>query len=74
MKATELIQPGSLVTYHYRVKLEGDQSLKAVHDLVATAKTEFPDAGWQVRSRENAAQGTENFVSRLSYFLTLLWA
>lgn len=72
LKATELIQPGSLVTYHYRVKLEGDQSLKAVHDLVATAKTEFPDAGWQVRSRENAAQGTENFVSRLSYFLTLV--
>ena len=72
LKATGLIQPGSLVTYHYRVKLRNDQSLKAVHDLIAVAKSEFPDAGWQIRSRDKAAEGTENFVERLSYFLTLV--
>jgi putative ABC transport system permease protein len=72
LKATGLIQPGSLVTYRYRVKLENDQSLKAARDLVVKAKEQFPDAGWQLRSRDRAAQGAENFVDRLSYFLTLV--
>ena len=57
LKATGLIQPGSLVTYRYRVKLENDQSLKAARDLVVKAKEQFPDAGWQLRSRDRAAQG-----------------
>ena len=72
LTATSLIQPGSLVTYHYRVKLKPDQSLKAVQDFVLAAEAEFPDAGWQVKSRDKAAQGTANFVDRLSYFLTLV--
>jgi putative ABC transport system permease protein len=72
LKATGLIQPGSLVTYRYRVKLENDQSLKAARDLVVKAKEQFPDAGWQLKSRDRAAQGVENFVDRLSYFLTLV--
>ena len=72
LKATGLIQPGSLVTYRYRVRLENDQSLKAARDLVVKAKEQFPDAGWQLKSRDRAAQGAENFVDRLSYFLTLV--
>ncbi len=72
LKATGLIQPGSLVTYRYRVKLENDQSLQAARDLVTQAKEQFPDSGWQLRSRDRAAQGAENFVDRLSYFLTLV--
>jgi putative ABC transport system permease protein len=72
LKATGLIQPGSLVTYRYRVKLENDQSLQAARDLVTKAKERFPDSGWQLRSRDRAAQGAENFVDRLSYFLTLV--
>ena len=72
LRATALIQPGSLVTYHYRVNLKTDQSLKAAQDFVKVAKTEFPDSGWQIKSRDKAAQGTANFVDRLSYFLTLV--
>ncbi len=72
LKATGLIQPGSLVTYRYRVRLANDQSLKAARDLVVKAKEQFPDAGWQVKSRDRAAQGAENFVDRLTYFLTLV--
>jgi putative ABC transport system permease protein len=72
LKATGLIQPGSLVTYHYRVKLVGDKSQAAVQDLLQKAKTEFPGAGWQIKSRDKAAQGTASFVDRLSYFLTLV--
>ncbi len=72
LKATGLIQPGSLVTYRYRVKLVNSQNLNAAKELVDLAKTAFPDAGWQVRSRDRAAQGAENFVNRLSYFMTLV--
>jgi putative ABC transport system permease protein len=72
LKATGLVQPGSLVTHRYRVKLVNDQSLKAARDLVVKAKEQFPDAGWQLKSRDRAAQGAENFVDRLSYFLTLV--
>lgn len=72
LKATGLIQPGSLVTYRYRVKLVNSQNLNAAKELVDLAKTAFPDAGWQVRSRDRAAQGAENFVDRLSYFMTLV--
>ena len=72
LQATGLIQPGSLITYRYRVKLEKDQSLKAARDFITKANEQFPDAGWQTRSRDKAAQGAENFVDRLSYFLTLV--
>ncbi|MGB9142858.1 MAG: FtsX-like permease family protein, partial [Aestuariivirga sp.] len=72
LQATGLIQPGSLITYRYRVKLEKDQSLKATRELITKANEQFPDAGWQTRSRDKAAQGAENFVDRLSYFLTLV--
>jgi putative ABC transport system permease protein len=72
LDATGLIQPGSLITYRYRVRLAHDQSLNAARALVTTAKSEFPNAGWQLRSRDRAAQGAENFVDRLSYFLTLV--
>jgi putative ABC transport system permease protein len=72
LAATGLVQPGSLVTYHYRVKLPEGTSPAALQAMVGTAEKQFPDAGWQVRTRDKAAQGTENFVSRLSYFMTLV--
>ena len=72
LKSTGLIQPGSLVTYHYRVNLKDDHGLQSVLDFVKFAKAEFPNAGWQIKSRDKAAQGTANFVDRLSYFLTLV--
>jgi putative ABC transport system permease protein len=72
LRATGLVQPGSLITYRYRVKLADRQNLDAAKDLVELARTEYPDAGWQVRSRDRAAQGAENFVERLSYFMTLV--
>ena len=50
LKETGLIQPGSLITYRYRVKLANDRSIEAAHDLVAKAKEQFPDAGWQIRA------------------------
>lgn len=69
LEATGLIQPGSLITWRYRVKLGDPAQMQAVLD---EAKTKFPDSGWRMRDRNNAAQGTDRFIERLGYFLTLV--
>ncbi len=69
LEATGLIQPGSLITWRYRVKLGDPAQMQAVLD---EAKTIFPDSGWRMRDRNNAAQGTDRFIERLGYFLTLV--
>jgi putative ABC transport system permease protein len=72
LNATGLVQPGSLVTWRYRVKLAADSSPADVRRIVRQARHDFPDTGWRVRSRNNAAPGTDRFIERLSYFLTLV--
>src|SRR5665213_153771 len=72
LKATGLVQPGSLVNHSYRVKLPGNASLsedKAVLDL---AKSNFPAAGWRGRATDKAAQGADEFVGKLASYLTLV--
>jgi putative ABC transport system permease protein len=72
LQATGLIQPGSLVTWRYRVRLPGEVSLADAKSIVEEANTAFPDSGWRVRARDNAASGAERFVDRLGYFMTLV--
>ncbi len=72
LRATGLIQPGSLITWRYRVKLPADAPLSAAKAVVAEAEAQFPDAGWRVRARDSAAQGAERFVERLGYFMALV--
>jgi putative ABC transport system permease protein len=72
LATTGLIQPGSLITWRYRVKMHGDTSLAAAKKRVDDATAKFPDAGWRVRARDNAANGAERFVERLGYFMTLV--
>jgi putative ABC transport system permease protein len=72
LQATGLIQPGSLVTWRYRVKLPGSATLQQARAASKAAEVKFPDAGWRVRTRDNAAQGADRFVERLSYFMTLV--
>src|SRR6185295_4177993 len=72
LKATGLIRPGSLITWRYRVKLAGDATRSEVRKIVRQARTEFAATGWRVRSRNNAAPGTGQFIERLSYFMTLV--
>ena len=71
LSATGLIQPGSLVRWHYRVAL-ADGSDRAVAALTADATRQFPDAGWDVRSRTNASPALERNVERFTQFLTLV--
>ncbi len=72
LATTGLIQPGSLVTWRYRVKLAGDASLAAAKAISENAGKAFPASGWRVRATDDAAQGAERFVSRLGYFMTLV--
>jgi putative ABC transport system permease protein len=72
LEATGLIQPGSLITWRYRVKLSGDTSPRAMKAVISAANKKFPDAGWRTRNRNNAAQGADRFIERLGYFMTLV--
>ena len=67
-----LIQPGSLVTWAYRVKLAGDPENAALKPAVDAAAAAFPRAGWQVRTREDAAPGLRRNIQRFAEFLTLI--
>ena len=77
LAASGLIQPGSLVRRLYRVALP-DQgqgkpaSADAVHALVAAAAKRFPEAGWEVRTRENVSPQFSRDLRRFTQFLTLV--
>ncbi|MDJ0684321.1 MAG: FtsX-like permease family protein [Alphaproteobacteria bacterium] len=68
LEATDLLQPGSLIRFHYRIDLPADQDLGA---WLETLQETFPNAGWRVRALDNAAPGIQRFVDRVTLFLTL---
>lgn len=68
---TELIQPGSLIRWRYRLRVPETASAD-IDELVETIKMQFPKAGWRIRTRNNAAPGVNRFVDRLTVFLTLV--
>jgi putative ABC transport system permease protein len=72
LQTTGLIQPGSLVTWRYRVKFNEGSNLSEAKAIAAEADQKYPDAGWRVRATDNAAGGAERFVERLGYFMTLV--
>ena len=72
LQSTGLIQPGSLVTWRYRVKFNDGSNLQQAKSISEEADVKFPDAGWRVRATDNAAGGAERFVERLGYFMTLV--
>ncbi|MGB8274365.1 MAG: FtsX-like permease family protein, partial [Alphaproteobacteria bacterium] len=69
LPATNLVQPGSLVNYRYRVALnKGTESASWITSLDAR----FPDAGWRVVDLHNVAPGLERLLDRVSLYLTLV--
>ena len=73
LRATGLLQPGSLVRWIYRVNLPNDNtSDSAVTALVDDVRAALPEAGWEIRSRSNASPQLERTISRFSQFLTLV--
>ncbi|MCG6856574.1 MAG: ABC transporter permease [Salaquimonas sp.] len=71
LEKTGLMQPGSLFRANYAVRLD-DDSRASVKRFVHTAKHDFTDIGWRVRSRENAAPSLSRNIERFSQFLTLV--
>ncbi|MEM9677964.1 MAG: ABC transporter permease [Pseudomonadota bacterium] len=66
-----LIQPGSLINWTVRALLPSAEQ-DVLREFLAEARTEFPDAGWRIRSRDRAAPALARNVTRFSQFLTLV--
>lgn len=71
LEATRLVQPGSLVRYHYRIAAPGTSDARLT-TMGEEATRLFPDAGWQVRTRANASPQLSQNLNRFSQFLTLV--
>ncbi|WP_428698604.1 ABC transporter permease [Stappia sp.] len=69
---TELVQPGSLVRWIYRLRLPAGTTATDIERIEAQANERFPLAGWRVQSRANAAPGLQRNIGRLAQFLTLV--
>ncbi|MEO1111936.1 MAG: ABC transporter permease [Pseudomonadota bacterium] len=69
---TDLVQPGSLVRWHYRVRMSPAPALGDIETVIAQVKSEQPEADWRIRSRANASPGLQRSIGRFAQFLTLV--
>jgi putative ABC transport system permease protein len=70
LRATQLLQPGSLVRWTYRVRLlDKDRSATRLSD---DARNALPHAGWEIRTRDSASPQLERTINRFTQFLTLV--
>src|SRR5919112_5648856 len=73
LRATGLLQPGSLVRWTYRLNLPANLTTDADLERVeAEARRAFPEAGWGIRSRVNADPRFARNIERFTQFLTLV--
>jgi len=73
LRATGLLRPGSVVRWHYRLRLPAnDQTDAAVRATTVAARAQFPQAGWEIRSRANASPSLEQNVERFTQYLALV--
>lgn len=74
LPATGLVRPDSLIDYNYRIDfthnaLNGGATIEG---FKADAERSFPDGGWEIRDRTDAAPGIRRFVEQVGMFLTLV--
>ena len=76
LRATGLMQPGSLVRWLYRVGLAqpGGAPLAeaGLAEFIASANAAFPQAGWEARTRANVSPQFGKNLERFTQFLTLV--
>lgn len=70
LRATGLIQTGSLVEHAYKIRL--DQGGLSIEEIRRRAQEEYPNAGWSIRGSDRAAPSLTENVERFSQFLTLV--
>jgi len=73
LRATGLIQPGSLVRWTYRLILPPAMSNEeGLTRIEAEASRVLPEAGWRIRTRVNADPRFAKNIERFTQFLTLV--
>ncbi|WP_454013506.1 ABC transporter permease [Aquamicrobium terrae] len=72
LAASGLLQPGSLVENAYKVRLPAGSSEADLAAIRKQAGEKFPQAGWSIRTRTNAAPALSANIERFSQFLTLV--
>jgi putative ABC transport system permease protein len=73
LRATGLVQPGSLVRWRYRLRLPAAAANDAaVAAVKRDAAVNLPDAGWEIRTRDKASPQLERGVERFTQFLALV--
>jgi putative ABC transport system permease protein len=69
LSETGLLQPGSLMTYHYRILVAPGVSWRA---WIGDLQRRFPEAGWRVRGLDDAGNGLRRWIDRLTQYLALI--
>lgn len=73
LKATGLVQPGSLVRWTYRLTLpQALSNEQGLTQIEAEAERVLPEAGWRIRTRLNADPRFAKNIERFTQFLTLV--
>ncbi len=66
-----MVRPGSLSRWRYTVRLN-DTSDAALQQALTAGRETFPQAGWSVRGRDNAAPRIADQIKRFRDYLTLV--
>lgn len=69
LRATGLIQPGSLFESKYRIRLPPGQDVAPITERL---EKDYAERGWDIDDRDNAAPGTSRFLGRMGQFLVLI--
>lgn len=72
LRASGLLQEGSLVEHGYKIRMAAGTTEEKIEAVRERAGAEFPEAGWSIRSRTNAAPSLSSNIERFSQFLTLV--
>ena len=74
LEATGLVQPGSLVRFTDRLVLRPGSTTDApaLASVVDAAKRAFPEAGWEIRTRDNVSPQFSKNLGHFTEFLTLV--
>ncbi len=72
LAVADLVKPGSLVEHVYKVRLPAGATAAQIATIQARAQEKFPEAGWAIRDRANAAPSLSANIERFSQFLTLV--